>query len=149
MLRSQICCALTRFSSSPNNNPYQNLVLCACVVIVYRCHFYCNFGVISIFIFCILICINMSSSPKRSYQSQIDTLTERLDHQDERFDQLEAKIDKLTRAFEKLPMLDQPQTPEPWLSGSRIVPWNHELLHASQNVGSKKIRIGVDRDLIY
>ena len=53
----------------------------------------------------------MSSSPKQPYQSQINTLSERLDRQDARFDQLEAKIDKLTRAFEKLPMLDQPLTP--------------------------------------
>ena len=52
----------------------------------------------------------MSSSPKQPYQSQIDTLFERLGRQDARFDQLEAKIDKLTWLFEKLPMFDQPQT---------------------------------------
>jgi len=53
----------------------------------------------------------MSSSPKHLYQSHIDALSERLDHQDAGFDQLEAKIDKLIQAFEKLPMLNQPQTP--------------------------------------
>jgi len=65
----------------------------------------------------------MSSSPKQSYQAQIDTLSNRLDHENERFDQLEAKIDKLTRAFEKLPMLDQPQTPELLAGGSDRRKW--------------------------
>jgi len=66
---------------------------------------------------------DMSSSPKQSYQAQIDTLSDRLDHQNERFDQLEAKIGKLTRAFEKLPMLDQPQTPELLVGGSDRRKW--------------------------
>ena len=65
----------------------------------------------------------MSSSPKQPYQSQVDPLSERFDHQDERFDELEAKIDKLTWAFEKLPMLDQPQTPQLLARGSDRLKW--------------------------
>ena len=65
----------------------------------------------------------MSSSPKQPYQSLIDTLSERLDHQNGKFDQLEAKIDKLIRAFEKLPMLDQPQSPELLAGGSERHKW--------------------------
>ena len=52
----------------------------------------------------------MSSSPKQPYQAQIDTLSERLDHQDERFDLLESKLDVLIQAFEKSPMPDQTKT---------------------------------------
>ena len=65
----------------------------------------------------------MSSSPKQPYQSLIDTLFERLDHQNGKFDELEAKIDKLIRAFEKLPMLDQPQSPELLAGGSERHKW--------------------------
>jgi len=48
----------------------------------------------------------MSSSPEQPYQSQINALSERLDHKDEWFDQLESKLDHLIRAFEKSPMFD-------------------------------------------
>ena len=52
-----------------------------------------------------IVAFNMSSSSKQLYQSQIDALSKRLDHQDERFGQLEANIDKLTQAFEEVLIL--------------------------------------------
>jgi len=57
-----------------------------------------------------LVALSMSSSPKQPSQSQVNALSERLDHQDERFDQLEFKLDHLIRAFEKSPTFDQPKT---------------------------------------
>jgi len=57
----------------------------------------------------LFVAFGLSSSPKQSYQAQIDALSERLDHQDERFDQLESKLDHPIRAFEKSPMPDHPK----------------------------------------
>ena len=67
-----------------------------------------QFGLISACAF--LVALSMSSSPKQPSQSQVNALSERLDHQDERFDQLEFKLDHLIRAFEKSPTFDQPKT---------------------------------------
>ena len=96
-----------------------------CVVVAYRCRYYYNLVKSQHLHLAFIVASTMSSSPKQPYQSQINTLFERLDCQDARFDQLDAKIDKLTRAFKKLPMLDQPQTPPQFspdlLAGEMIV----------------------------
>jgi len=54
---------------------------------------------------------NMKPFPNWPYQSQIDAISKRFNHQDERFIYVEAKIDDLSTLFEKLPMFNQPQTP--------------------------------------
>jgi len=51
----------------------------------------------------------MSSSPKQPYQSQINALSGRFDHQDERFDQIKSTLDHLIQAFDKSPVQDLPE----------------------------------------